>query len=225
LRLALAADTLSIIVMEIVDNAVMVAVPGAMDTGLIWRIKGMLGEMLTMSTPAYQARRKAALADAEALARRLNEIAARSGKPGGWEVSVHRSQVRAPAAADSARLASFYDDTITVRRVVPGQQHGEAYVILATQIKSGSAAGVVGQIARDVRRGLGGLIELNSRTYHLLPNPPDFPTTRVFVGPELPPASVAIRANVPIETVVLPMSSAELESVAKAFLQANNLLL
>ena len=33
-RLALAADTLSIVVMEIVDNAVMVAVPGAMDAGL-----------------------------------------------------------------------------------------------------------------------------------------------------------------------------------------------
>jgi hypothetical protein len=33
-RLALAADTLSIIVMEIVDNTVMVAVPGAMNAGL-----------------------------------------------------------------------------------------------------------------------------------------------------------------------------------------------
>jgi uncharacterized protein DUF4396 len=33
-RLALAADTLSITVMEIVDNAVMLVVPGAMDTGL-----------------------------------------------------------------------------------------------------------------------------------------------------------------------------------------------
>jgi hypothetical protein len=33
-RLALAADTLSIVVMEIVDNAVMVAVPGAMNAGL-----------------------------------------------------------------------------------------------------------------------------------------------------------------------------------------------
>ncbi|MEV8637562.1 DUF4396 domain-containing protein [Streptosporangium sp. NPDC051023] len=33
-RLALAADTASIIVMEITDNAVMVAVPGAMDAGL-----------------------------------------------------------------------------------------------------------------------------------------------------------------------------------------------
>ncbi|MEV7007031.1 DUF4396 domain-containing protein [Streptosporangium sp. NPDC051022] len=33
-RLALAADTVSIIVMEITDNAVMVAVPGAMDAGL-----------------------------------------------------------------------------------------------------------------------------------------------------------------------------------------------
>ncbi|WP_250572477.1 DUF4396 domain-containing protein [Nonomuraea sediminis] len=34
LRVALAADTVSIIVMEIVDNGVMVVVPGAMDAGL-----------------------------------------------------------------------------------------------------------------------------------------------------------------------------------------------
>jgi Domain of unknown function (DUF4396) len=34
LRVALAADTVSIAVMEIVDNAVMVSVPGAMDAGL-----------------------------------------------------------------------------------------------------------------------------------------------------------------------------------------------
>ena len=39
-RLALAADTLSIVVMEIVDNAIVLAVPGAMDAqvtdGLFW---------------------------------------------------------------------------------------------------------------------------------------------------------------------------------------------
>ncbi len=34
LRLALAADTLSIVVMEIVDNAIILIVPGAMDAGL-----------------------------------------------------------------------------------------------------------------------------------------------------------------------------------------------
>ena len=34
LRVALAADTVSIAVMEIIDNAVVVAVPGAMDAGL-----------------------------------------------------------------------------------------------------------------------------------------------------------------------------------------------
>lgn len=33
-RIALAADTLSIVVMEIVDNAVVLVVPGAMDAGL-----------------------------------------------------------------------------------------------------------------------------------------------------------------------------------------------
>ena len=34
LRLALAADTLSIIIMEIVDNGIMLVIPGAMDAGL-----------------------------------------------------------------------------------------------------------------------------------------------------------------------------------------------
>ncbi|WP_236003958.1 DUF4396 domain-containing protein [Nonomuraea antri] len=34
IRLALAADTLSILVMEIIDNGVMLVVPGAMDAGL-----------------------------------------------------------------------------------------------------------------------------------------------------------------------------------------------
>ena len=34
LRLALASDTLSIVVMEIVDNAVVLAIPGAMEAGL-----------------------------------------------------------------------------------------------------------------------------------------------------------------------------------------------
>jgi hypothetical protein len=34
LRIALAADTVSIAVMEVVDNAVIVAVPGAMDAGI-----------------------------------------------------------------------------------------------------------------------------------------------------------------------------------------------
>ncbi|RBY78116.1 hypothetical protein DQ238_12970 [Geodermatophilus sp. TF02-6] len=34
LKVALAADTVSILVMEIIDNAIMVAVPGAMDAGI-----------------------------------------------------------------------------------------------------------------------------------------------------------------------------------------------
>lgn len=34
IRVALAADTVSILTMEIVDNAVLLAIPGAMDTGL-----------------------------------------------------------------------------------------------------------------------------------------------------------------------------------------------
>jgi hypothetical protein len=34
-RIALAADTVSIVVMEVIDNAIVVAVPGAMDAGLL----------------------------------------------------------------------------------------------------------------------------------------------------------------------------------------------
>lgn len=34
LRLALAADTVSILIMEFIDNAIMLAIPGAMDAGL-----------------------------------------------------------------------------------------------------------------------------------------------------------------------------------------------
>ena len=34
IRIALAADTLSILTMEIVDNGIVLAVPGAMDAGL-----------------------------------------------------------------------------------------------------------------------------------------------------------------------------------------------
>ncbi|WET76943.1 DUF4396 domain-containing protein [Amycolatopsis sp. QT-25] len=38
LKVALAADTVSILVMEIIDNAVMVVVPGAMEAGLASRL-------------------------------------------------------------------------------------------------------------------------------------------------------------------------------------------
>ena len=34
LKLALATDTVSVLIMEIVDNAVMLAIPGATDAGL-----------------------------------------------------------------------------------------------------------------------------------------------------------------------------------------------
>jgi hypothetical protein len=34
LKLALAADTISILIMEVIDNAIMLAIPGAMDVGL-----------------------------------------------------------------------------------------------------------------------------------------------------------------------------------------------
>ena len=57
LRVALAADTLSILVMEIVDNAVVLAVPGAMDAGvdglLFWAaLAGSLAVAFVVTLPA-----------------------------------------------------------------------------------------------------------------------------------------------------------------------------
>lgn len=50
LKVALAADTISIAVMEIVDNAVMLTVPGAMDAGLAsWLFWGALAFALAVA--------------------------------------------------------------------------------------------------------------------------------------------------------------------------------
>ncbi len=48
--MALAADTISITVMEIVDNAIMLFIPGAMDTGLnTWLFWGALAVALAVA--------------------------------------------------------------------------------------------------------------------------------------------------------------------------------
>jgi hypothetical protein len=50
LKVALAADTVSILVMEIVDNAIMVGVPGAMEAGLTsWLFWGALAFALAVA--------------------------------------------------------------------------------------------------------------------------------------------------------------------------------
>ncbi|WP_410660450.1 DUF4396 domain-containing protein [Amycolatopsis sp. lyj-112] len=50
LKIALAADTVSILVMEIVDNGVMIAVPGAMEAGLAsWLFWGALAFALAVA--------------------------------------------------------------------------------------------------------------------------------------------------------------------------------
>jgi hypothetical protein len=59
-RVALAADTLSIVVMEIVDNAIVVIVPGAMDAGvgsaLFWAsLAGSLAIAFVVTVPVNRA--------------------------------------------------------------------------------------------------------------------------------------------------------------------------
>jgi len=59
LRLALAADTVSIAIMEVVDNAVMLVIPGAMDahlnSPLFW--VSLAGALLIAGTAAYPVNR------------------------------------------------------------------------------------------------------------------------------------------------------------------------
>jgi hypothetical protein len=60
LRIALAADTVSIAVMEVVDNAVILAVPGAMDAGLssalFWlALAGALAVAFVVTVPVNRA--------------------------------------------------------------------------------------------------------------------------------------------------------------------------
>lgn len=59
LRLVIAADTLSIATMEIVDNLVMVAIPGAMEAGLVNAIfwLGMMVALLAAFAAAYPVNR------------------------------------------------------------------------------------------------------------------------------------------------------------------------
>ena len=58
-RLALAADTISIAIMEVVDNLIMLAVPGAMDaplsSGLFWR--ALAFSLLVAAVVAYPVNR------------------------------------------------------------------------------------------------------------------------------------------------------------------------
>ena len=56
MRAALAADTLSILTMEVVDNAFLVAVPGAMESGLAsglfwWSLAASLAVAFVLTVP------------------------------------------------------------------------------------------------------------------------------------------------------------------------------
>lgn len=93
LGVVLAADTLSILTMEIVDNAVMAAIPGAMDAGLV-NVKFWLGMMIAL-TAAFLA------------AYPVNRALLRRGKGHALTHEYHGmpSQRRFPAFATSTLVA------------------------------------------------------------------------------------------------------------------------
>jgi hypothetical protein len=59
LRLALASDTVSIFIMEVVDNGIMLLVPGAMDAALteLWFWASLTGSLLLAGLAAFPVNR------------------------------------------------------------------------------------------------------------------------------------------------------------------------
>jgi hypothetical protein len=86
LGLALVADTLSIVVMEVVDNAIIIAIPGAMDAGL--------GDLLFWGSLAF------ALAVAFAAAFPLNYYLIKKGR---GHAVVHRIHMAREETAEEAQ--------------------------------------------------------------------------------------------------------------------------
>jgi hypothetical protein len=95
LGVVLAADTLSILTMEIVDNAVMAAIPGAMDAGLV-NVTFWIGMMIAL-TAAFLA------------AYPVNRILLKRGKGHALTHEYHGmpSQRRFPAFATSTLVAAL----------------------------------------------------------------------------------------------------------------------
>jgi hypothetical protein len=206
--------------MEVLKATNLSAIEEAVD-----RIKGMLGEMFSLSVPAYRDAVLEATRHAEQLAASLNLRALRAAQKAGTAANFtppHRVvfpqfDLKAPGTSGKG-LRLFFDDAVLV--VNDAAKPPEAFVLFASQVKAGDAStdAAVEQMLRDQVRLLKGRISVGATEY-VLHQPPDVGAiTRVFVGTKVPPGVAALSGT--IRLVKGPVDGIALAQFAEALLKA-----
>ena len=163
--IALASDTASIALMEVVDNAIMLIIPGAMDAGL--------DDVLFWGALSF------ALAVAGAFAFPLNRWLIRRGR---GHAAVHRTGIHGgpPARLIGAIAAAMalFGSTVLAAEAFDGDSAGHGGDMAAHESGSpdgGGAAGQAGESEPDPVRGLSASADgltLSLATTHLTPGQP-----------------------------------------------------
>jgi hypothetical protein len=182
---------------------------------LIGRVKGVLGEMLGVSTPASRAAYKEATQHADHLVAVLNHRAVRAGRKPSFRLVMPQFDLRAPGVSGKgARL--FFDDAILV--VNDAASPPEAFVVFAAQMKAGDASTLKAaqQMIDDQTRLLKGSIVINEVPFKLIPPPDVGSVSRVFVGTRVPPGMAKVSGR--INLVTGPVGGVELARFAEYLL-------
>ncbi len=139
--------------------------------GMVWNIKGKLGELLARNLPAYRKLWSAQMHRARLLA---------IGLGSDYKVVAMRSEIRA-TAKNGIHNMEFYDDGI----FVVSDTNKEAFPIFVAQFKSGdlSSGTIIEQLKSDISREkiTDAMISIDGKTYKL----GEFklePPTRVIIG-------------------------------------------
>jgi hypothetical protein len=167
------------------------------------RVKGVFGEMASLSVPAYRDALTEATRNADQLAAAANRQALRAAQKAGtaadfkppYRVLFPQFDIRAPGATGKG-LRLYFDDAVLV--VNDAATPPEAFVLFAAQVKAGDAstAGAVEQMIEDQARLLKGRIAVGPTEYVLRPPPDIGAVTRVFVGTKTPPGAAALSGRI-----------------------------
>jgi hypothetical protein len=176
---------------------------------LVSRVKGVLGEMVAVSVPAYRAAYEQALQHADYLVATLNHRALRARRTPSYRAVLPQFDLKAPGPTGTGTKL-YFDDAI----LVVDDATSEAFVVFAAQVKAGDAstAGAVSQMVNDQRRLLTGSVTINEVRYTLVPPPDVASVMRVFVGTRVPPGMASVSGR--IQLVTGPVGGVDLARLA-----------